>query len=153
MVEMAGSLTERLKAATVPEQTDPDQDFKYVMQDASRYYFGARLSYHALSAHEFTPFKFKTIIGRYLVRDIDEQTTLESHLYHLGREDEAFLTYRELRAKVKVMERRIGRVDQFREKTYDVASLAAMTVQEKEEKGIIVRELVLSKLALFAFTV
>lgn len=41
----------------------------------------------------------------------------------------------------------------FKEKVYTIESLVKIPAEEKEKMGIIVRELILSKLALFGFSV
>ncbi|SDB38806.1 hypothetical protein [Butyrivibrio sp. INlla16] len=130
-----------------------EDDFKYTMQDVSKYYFGARLSYTEILADEMAPFKFKTIVERYIVKDMDPATTLESHLYYLAEEDFQFQVFKQLKAKVRVSQLRKGSSDHYQEKVYTMNQLAAITPSEKEEAGMIVRELIVSKLALFAFSV
>ena len=58
-----------------------EEDFKYFMQDMEKIYLGARYSYQELMGNELVPFKFRTIIERYLTRELDQETTLESHFY------------------------------------------------------------------------
>ncbi|WP_408071012.1 hypothetical protein [Butyrivibrio sp. JL13D10] len=130
-----------------------EDDFKYTMQDVSRYYLGARLSYNEILADEMAPFKFKTIVERYIVRNIDESTTLESHLYHLTQEDPEWRVYKQLKAKVRVSQLRKGSEDHYQEKVYTMNQLSAFSLQEKENAGMIIRELIISKLALLAFSV
>ena len=60
-----------------------DKDFKYVMQDMGAVYLGARYSYAELLEEEMIAFKLKTIISRYILKDVDSSTTLESHFYYL----------------------------------------------------------------------
>ncbi|MBE5845903.1 MAG: hypothetical protein E7302_17400 [Butyrivibrio sp.] len=130
-----------------------EDDFKYVMQDVSRYYFGARLSYDEILRQEMAPFKFKTILERYLLKDIGGDTTLESHLYHLTEESFEARVYKQLKARVRVSQYKKNRTDLYQEKLYTINELATYTPEEKEQMGMIVRELVISKLALFAFSV
>ncbi len=130
-----------------------EDDFKYTMQDVSKYYFGARLSYTDILADEMAPFKFKTIVERYIARDTDPSTTLESHLYYLTEEDSEYRVYKQLKSKVRVSQLRKGSADHYQEKIYTMNELAAISSSEKEELGMIIRELIVSKLALFAFSV
>ncbi|WP_026660325.1 hypothetical protein [Butyrivibrio sp. AC2005] len=130
-----------------------EDDFKYTMQDVSRYYLGARLSYSEILAEEMAPFKFKTILERYIIKDIDSSTTLESHLYHLTEEDFEYRVYKQLKAKVRVSQLRKGSEDHYQEKVYTMNQLASISAEEKEKAGMIVRELVISKLALLAFSI
>ena len=46
-----------------------DTDFKYVMQDTGNIYIGARLTYAELMEQEMLPFKMKTIIQHYFLKD------------------------------------------------------------------------------------
>ena len=130
-----------------------EDDFKYTMQDVSRYYFGARLSYKDILADEMAPFKFKTIVERYIIKDMDPSTTLESHLYYITEEDYEFRVYKQLKSKIRVSQLRKGKADHYQEKIYTMNEFAAISAEEKEKAGMIVRELVISKLALFAFSV
>ena len=130
-----------------------EDDFKYVMQDVSRYYFGARLSYNEILSQEMAPFKFKTILERYLLKDLDGDTTLESHLYYMKEDSFEARTYKQLKARVRVSQYKKNHTDLYQEKLYTINELASFSPEEKEMMGLIVRELVISKLALFAFSV
>ena len=136
-----------------------EDDFKYYMQDAEMNYFGAypvglmTASEAELLNNEMVPFKFKTIIERYIKHETDEETTLESHLYYMTREESNYRVYKQLRARVRVSQFKKNKTDVYMEKLYPIDKLVQMTPQEKEEAGMIIRELVISKLALFAFVV
>ena len=132
-----------------------EEDFKYCMQDMERDYFGARYTYQELMQNELVPFKFKTIIERYLVRDIDRDTSLESHFYHMTKENPEYRVYRQLKAHVRVtqIKNRKSSQTEYTEKVYTLEQLTALSQEKKLEKGIAIREIILSKLALFAFSV
>ena len=132
-----------------------EDDFKYYMQDIERYYFGARYNYNELLNNEMVPFKFKTIISKYLKDDIDLDTTIESHFYYLTKEDFDYRVYKQLRTRVRVSQykNKSDKNKGFKEKVYTVEQLVKISPKEKEEEGIIVRELIVSKLALFAITI
>ena len=132
-----------------------EDDFKYYMQDIERYYFGARYNYNELLNNDLVPFKFKTVITKYLKDDIELDTSLESHLYFMTNENYDYRVYKQLKARIRVSEYKNGNDPSkgFKEKIYKIEELVRLKAQEKEEKGIIIRELILSKLALFAFSV
>ena len=132
-----------------------EDDFKYYMQDIERYYFGARYNYQELLDNEMVPFKFKTIITKYLKDDVDYDTTLESHLYYMERDSFDYEVYKQLKARVRVVLYKdpSKREKGFKEKLHTLEQLVRIKPEEKEQQGMIVRELVLSKLALFAFSV
>lgn len=132
-----------------------DDDFKYFMQDLERNYFGARYSYDELINNEMVPFKFKTIITKYIKDDVDMDVTLESHFYHMTKETYDYRVYKQLRSRIRVSQYKDMNNPEkgFKEKVYTIESLVKIPVEEKEKMGIIVRELILSKLALFGFSV
>ncbi len=135
-----------------------DNDYKYFMQDAGALYFGARYNYLDIMEDEMANFKFKSIIEHYIAKDTDLSTALESHLYYMTPEQFSYRTYRQLRAKVKVsvMEEkksvfgktRIG----YRTRTVGLDELTGWNLAQKKKMGLVVQELIISKLALMAFS-
>ncbi len=132
-----------------------ENDFKYYMQDIERYYFGARYNYNELLNNEMVPFKFKTIITKYLKDDVGLDTTLESHLFYMTEETYDYRIYKQLRSRVRVSQYKKADNPEkgFKEKVYTVEQLSRISAEEKLSMGIIVRELIVSKLALFGFSV
>ena len=88
--------------------------------------------------------------------EADQQDTLETHLYYLEPKSFVVKIYKQLKAKVKVNvieEKRglFGSKKQYVTKLVTVEELTAMSGEEKESKGLVVQELIMSKLALMAF--
>lgn len=139
--------------------SETDLEFKYVMQDNANYYFGARFTFRGLCANELAPFKFRAVVEHYLSKDVDLDTTLESQLYYMTAQDFACRTLHQLRAKVKVnrlVEKKtlFGKTKvQYEEQMIPVEEFAQMNLAQKKAAGIIVRELVISKLALMGFSI
>jgi len=132
-----------------------EDDFKYYMQDIERYYLGARYNYNELLNNEMVPFKFKTIISKYIKDEVDLDTSLESHLYYIEKDSFDYKLYRQLRLRIRTSQYKdpLNHEKGFKEKVYTIEQLVKMNKDEKEEKGIIIRELIISKLALFGFSV
>ncbi len=132
-----------------------ENDFKYYMQDIERNYFGARYNYSELLNNEMVPFKYKSIITKYLKDEIDYDTTLESHFYHMNNEGFDYKIYKQLRTRIRVsMYKDPSKMEKgFKEKVYTIEQLIRINPQEKESLGIIIREIIISKLALFGFSV
>lgn len=132
-----------------------EDDFKYYMQDIERHYFGGRYNYSEILKNEIAPFKFKTIITKYLKDEVDYDTTLESHLYHLNTEGFDYRIYKQLRARIRVSQYKNPdkREKGFKEKIYTVEQLVKIDPAEKERMGMIINELIISKLALFGFSI
>ena len=133
------------------------EDYKYVMQDTYQMYLGTKYSIQEVIDNEEVPFKFRLIVERYVYQDMDPETTLESQLYYLTSKDLAFRIYRQIKMKVKVNV--IGEKKSLtgkRKKVYttqilSIDQLVKLTPAEKEEKGMVIQELMCSKLALMTF--
>lgn len=136
-----------------------DNDFKYVMQDTSYIYLGARLSYEELLQEEMAAFKLKTIISQYILKDVDASATLESHFYYMTTDSFSCQTYRELKVKIKVSipekKRSLTGKEKYiyKDKVYSLKEFTELNLAKKKQLGLIVREIILSKLGLTTFTV
>lgn len=136
-----------------------DRDFKYIMQDTCCIYLGSRFRYEELLEEELLAFKLKTIIYRYILKEVDASATLESHFYYMAREDFSYKTYCELKAKVKVSipvqkKSLTGRVkSSYQDRVYTLKDFAALDPAGKRQLGLMVREIIISKLGLLTFTV
>ncbi len=136
-----------------------DSDFKYCMQDTEKVYIGARYSYAELMEDDHIPFKFQTIIEHYIAKDTSLDTTLESQLYYMKPDDFTCRTYEHLRAKVKfqsMKEKRTlfgGKKMRYVEETLPVGNFAEINLAQKKASGVIIRELVLSKMGIAGFRV
>ena len=132
------------------------EDYKYSMQDTGKVYVGSKYTLDEILESEDMPFKFRLIVERYILPEADLQDTLETHLYYLEPKSFIVKIYKQLKAKVKVNvieEKRgiFGSKKQYVTKLVTVEELTAMSREEKENKGLVVQELVMSKLALMAF--
>lgn len=132
-----------------------EDDFKYYMQDIERYYFGARYNYNELISNEIVPFKFKTVITKYFKDDIDFSTTLESHIYHLTKDNYDYKVYKQLRTRIRtsVYKDPDRKEKGFKEKVYKIEEIVKINLEEKERLGMLVREIIISKLGLWGFQV
>lgn len=133
------------------------EENKYCMQDTSFLYVGTKYTMEEIVEEEEIPFKFRLIVERYLLPEADPQDTLESSLYYIKPGDFAVRLYKQLKAKVKINiieEKKSvlgGSKKRYVTKLLSVEELASMTPEEKQEKGIVVQELRMSKLALMGF--
>ena len=124
------------------------EDGKYCVQDVGTLYLGTKYTLGEILEEEEIPFKFRLLLERYILPEAHPEDTLETHLYYL--DPKIFLTkiYRQLKARV--------RINILKEKTYTTKTLtleefAAMPVEEKESRGVVIQELLISKLALMVF--
>lgn len=133
------------------------EDYKYSMQDTGKLYVGAKYTLGEILDEEEIMFKFRLVVERYVLPEADLEDTLETHLYYLDSKSFIVKIYRQLKAKVKISiieEKKSllgGTKKQYVTKTISVEELVSMSQREKEEKGVVVQELNMSKLALMAF--
>lgn len=136
-----------------------DTDFKYVMQDTGNIYIGARLTYAELMDQEMLPFKMKTIIQHYFLKETSLGTTLESEFYYLEKGSFLYETFAQLRIKVKVnvlTEKKslFGKKKMvYTEKILTLKELTEMNLARKKASGMIIREIIVSKLGLMTFSI
>ncbi len=129
------------------------------MQDTGSLYLGAKYTYQEILEDEMVTFKFKSIVEHYIMKDTDPETTLESQLYYMTPEQFSYKTYTQLKARVKVsllVEKRglLGRGGvKYENKVMKLDEFTGMNLAQKKKSGIVVQELILSKLSLMAFSV
>ena len=134
-------------------------EFKYIMQDLYRLYFGAKCTYREILESDETYTRFKALCRHYLITEVDQETTLESHLYYLTPEDEAAEVYRGLGARVRLSVPSVkkgitGRQQRiFREEIWKVEDLIALSAQQKQQRGIVISEIQIPKRKLREYTI
>lgn len=135
------------------------EPYKYVMQDTSSLYIGAKFSYEELTECEQLPFKMRTVVAQYLLKEQDPETTLESAIYYLEKDSFVFKVLEQLKTRVKVQELVLKKglfgkeSSQYVEKKYKLNELAEINLAKKKGAGMVVTEVIISKLALMSFTV
>lgn len=141
------------------KETIQDHDFKYVMIDTGNLYLGAKFTFRELLEQEMLPFKMKAIISHYLLKETDQENTLESQLYYLEKGNFLYDTLIQLKVKVKVtmpVEKKslTGKSkSRYIEEIFPLAQLADMNPAGKKAAGIMIQEMIIPKLALMSFCV
>ncbi len=136
-----------------------DNSFKYVMMDTGHIYLGAKYSYAELLEEDAVPFKLKTIISRYILPETKAETTLEGQFSHLENGSLLFGILQQLKIKVKVSllldkKSRAGRGDRrYKEKILTLKQLSQTAPEQKDADGILITEIMISRLGLMSFHV
>ncbi len=135
------------------------EDFKYVMQDTSYVYLGAKYTFQELLDAELVPFKLKAIISHYLLKEVEPENTLESQFYYLEQGTFLYDTLYQLKVKVKAQ----VQVEQksifgkskivYKEQVFSLKELTSLNLAKKKASGIIIREIVISKLGMMSFSI
>ncbi len=135
------------------------EDFKYVMQDTGSIYVGAKYAYEELLEAEAVPFKLKAILTHYILKEASPQTTLESEFYYLEPGTFLYETWKQLKVRVKVqvqVEKKslFGKKRmEYQEKILTLKELMEMNLARKKASGLLITEIILSKLGMMTFSV
>lgn len=135
------------------------EDFKYVLQDTGSISIGAKYTYKELVKHEMVPFKLKAVMEHYIFKETDPETSLESEFYYLEAGSFLYEVFSQLKIKVKVQQQEevkslFGKKKMvYKEKMYSLNELTDINLAKKKASGMIIREIVISKLGLMTFSV
>ena len=155
-------MSEEIKELTKETQkkeavAENNRDYKYVMQDVSTIYLGARYTYEELTNEEEIPFKIKSLVNRFIKPELNgENLSLESHFYYMEPQGFAYQTYLQMKTKVKIsiLEEKRGFGGKVKRgyvtRTVKLEDFVKIPPDEKEKKGIMIQEISVSKLALMA---
>ena len=134
-------------------------DFKYVLQDVGSLYLGAGFSYEELLAQELVPFKFKAILSQYVLKEASPETTLESQFYYLEENTFLYETFQQLKIRIKVQIQEPKRTlfdktkIKYQERIFSLQELVQMNLARKKASGMLIREIIISKLGMMTFSI
>ena len=143
----------------IKENDTQYEDFKYVLQDTGNIYLGAQFSYEELLEQEMVPFKLKAILTHYILKEAAPDTTLESQFYYLTGDSFLYETFKQLKIRVKVqmqVEKKtlLGkRKNEYREEILSLKELIEVNLARKKACGMLIREIIISKLGMMTFSV
>lgn len=127
-----------------------NRDYKYVMQDVTNVYVGAKYTYEELINAEDVSFRLKTMVNRYMKPELSgEDLSIESHFYYMEPQGFAYQTYLQLKTRVRISilrEKRGKR--QYATEIWKLQELVKLSPAQKEQAGILIQEIILSKLAM-----
>ena len=135
------------------------QDYKYVIQDTGKLYVGAKYSLDEIAKEQEIPFKFRSIVMRCIMREMDKNTTFESLFYYMQPDGYLYEMFLQLRTKVKVtrltkVKRLFGKVSyEHKEALYKLSELVALSPEQKKALGMSIQEIQCSKLAIMTFSI
>ena len=134
-----------------------NKDYKYTMADYSNIYLGAKFTYRDVIEHPDIHFKIKAIIERYFLKDLDPDTTLESHFYYMTPDEFAAKTYIQLKVKVKfnILEEKKGLFGKgkrvYTTKIVPIHKFMEMNLAKKKAGGVVIQQVVFPKMTLLGF--
>ena len=142
-----------------------NDDFKYVMLDTMKIYFGASYTYDEMIKDEHVPFKFQAIIMQYFKKEEDGSTTLAEHFYKLQPESMGYMTFSQLKPKIKftIINGRKDSKGRLHNRNEVLSLKDFVKVMEEfkqevkngnlSEEQLFIQEIAISKMALMGFSV
>lgn len=82
---------------------EASMDFKYLIQDFSWYYIGARLSYEELADLEDTPGRLRSAIFRYIEGEVSLDIPLCDHLLTMDSGSRSAMIFEQLQAQITIL--------------------------------------------------
>lgn len=135
-----------------------NKDFKYVVQDFSTIYIGAKFTYGEMLEDEEVSFKLKSIFQKHILTELEPDVSLESHFYYMEPKGFIYQVYKQLSVRVKVAEIQEKKTlfgkkkSKYVSNVYRLDQFIKIPLEEKKRRGMVVSEISLSKLALMGFS-
>ena len=88
-------------------------DFRYIIQDLSNYYIGARMTYEELTGHEDMPGRLRSAIFRYIEDETDLSVMLCEHLLSMDKKSKSAFIFEQLKCEITILpDKEKGRMKQ-----------------------------------------
>lgn len=125
------------------------EDFKYVIQDFSSVQIGAKYLYGEMLQNERIPFKWKTIVQLYIMKEAGADTEFAEHLLNVKPEDFSYNIFSHLKIKIRFCEPKEGGGFKNIQKKFDDFKKYQ---NEKWTDNHIIMDVTISNLALMGFS-
>lgn len=136
--------------------TEVFSDYRYILDNLSELAVGARYQYQELVDNMDLSYKYRCIIKRYIMQEIDPQTTLESHFYCMTRDSHSYEIYQQLHTKVRCYvhskkKSLFGSSTSYQEVVMTMEELTAMSAEDKMHKRLLIAEIQIPKIRLMNY--
>lgn len=122
------------------------------MHDLTNVYIGAKYTYNELLVLDEVPFKLKTLISRFILREVDGNTKIEDHIFYLKETDMSYQIYKEMKARFRLNvwkdESDGVKTPGYKSSTYRIAEILGNEELMRKKDITIVEELHITKLGL-----
>ncbi|HJC25527.1 MAG TPA: hypothetical protein H9761_17825 [Candidatus Eisenbergiella merdavium] len=135
-----------------------DNDFKYIIQDISNIYIGARSTYGELAENEDLAHKLREVIVRIFLKEVAEDTTPENHLFYLKKDSASYRVMKKMRVRFRmsVWEEADGKKRKksgYVNRDYTLDEVLDSEELQQKKDTIVVEEMRVSKLGLASVVV
>ena len=125
-----------------------NHDFKYVMQDVSKVYIGARYTYQEMMDTDGIPFKFKAILSHYILKEVAADTTPENHIFYMRDTDISYMVYKQMKIRFKMSFPMLSPKGewQYKSEYHTIDESAGNETWKEQRDAIVVEEFMVNKL-------
>lgn len=81
-----------------------ENDYKFVLKETSATQIGARYTYEEALLNDDVPFKFRSIIQLYVLKETDEKKCIGMHLLEVNESDFIYQVFKQLKVKIQFYE-------------------------------------------------
>ena len=124
------------------------------MHDMTNLYIGAKYSYDELLVSDDVPFKLKTLISRFILREVAGSTTIENHIFYLKETDMSYQIFKEMKAKFRLSvwkdETDGVKKPGYKSETYRITEIIGNEELMRKKDITMVEEMHITKLRLMA---
>ena len=117
-------------------------------------YIGAKYSYDELLVSDDVPFKLKTLISRFILREVAGNTTIENHIFYLKETDMSYQIFKEMKAKFRLSvwkdETDGVKKTGYKRETYRITEIIGNEELMRKKDITMVEEMHITKLRLMA---
>lgn len=136
--------------------TEEFSDYRYILDNLSELALGARYQYGELVDNIDLSYKYRCIIKRFILQEVEPGTTLESHFYCMTRGTVSYEIYQQLHTKVRcyVRKRRkglLGSSSRYEEAILSVEELADLSPEDKLRRRLLIAEIQIPKMRLMSY--
>lgn len=84
------------------EESIPNMDYKYALEDFSRIYIGAKYTYEELIECEDVPMKLRSVVMHYMVPGASPEISIGEHVLRMEKTDSAYAIMKQLKTIFRV---------------------------------------------------
>lgn len=129
-----------------------NNDFKYVMQDVTKLYIGAKFSYQEMMDSDEVAFKLKAILSHYILKEVAGDTTPENHVFYMKETDLSYMVYKQLKAKFKMNFPVLSKKGtwQYKSEYHTIEEIVQNQQWQEQKDQIVIEEMVIGKIQIMA---
>lgn len=131
-----------------------NDDFKYVMQDVTKLYIGAKYTYQEMMDTDEIAFKLKAILSHYILKEVAGDTTPENHVFYMQDTDLSYMAYNQMKVKFKMSFPELSPKGTWKYKSeyHTIEEIVHNEQWHAQKDQIVIEEMVVGKMQLMAMS-